>query len=377
MPENLSIPEKLRRLNWWIVLVILTLTGFGLAVLYSAAGDGGGFQPYAMRQSLRFGVFFVMMLGLATIDLKWWMKIAYPAYGAVLAMLIIVEVFGKVAGGAQRWIDLGIIRLQPSEFMKITIVLALARYYHNLPRVYVTSFYHMLPPLAMIGVPVSLVLLQPDLGTSILITAGGIGIMFMAGIRAWLFWTAGAAFAAALPIVWSMMHSYQQKRVMIFLNPELDPLGSGYHITQSKIAIGSGGIFGKGFLMGTQSHLDFLPEMHTDFVFAMMAEEWGLIGGLFLLTCFSILLGWGLWTALTSRSQFGRLLAMGLSVTIFLYVAINLMMVMGLAPVVGVPLPLMSYGGSAMLTVMIAFGILFSCSLNRDKAMMSEGPNLR
>lgn len=377
MLETLTIPEKLRRLNWWIVLVILTLTGFGLAVLYSAAGDGGGFQPYALRQSLRFAVFFVLMLGLATIDLKWWLKIAYPAYGAVLLMLIGVEVFGKVAGGAQRWIDLGIIRLQPSEFMKIAIVLALARYYHNLPRVYVTSFYHMLPPLAMIGVPVGLVLLQPDLGTSVLITCGGIALMFLAGVRAWLFWAGGAALAAALPVAWSMMHTYQQKRVLIFMNPEMDPLGSGYHITQSKIAIGSGGVFGKGYLEGTQSHLDFLPEMHTDFVFAMMAEEWGLAGGLFLLTCFAILLGWGLWTALTSRSQFGRLLAMGLTVTVFLYVAINLMMVMGLAPVVGVPLPFISYGGSAMLTVMIVFGILFSCSLNRQQAMLSEGPHPR
>lgn len=377
MVETLSIPEKLRRLNWWIVFTILALTGFGLAVLYSAAGEGGDFQPYAMRQSIRFAMFLVMMLGLATIDLKWWLKIAYPAYGVVLLLLIIVEVFGKVAGGAQRWIDLGVIRLQPSEFMKLTIVLALARYYHNLPRVYVTSFYHMLPPLAMIGVPVCLVLLQPDLGTSILIACGGVAIMFLSGIRAWLFWAAGAAMAAALPIVWSMMHGYQQKRVLIFLNPEMDPLGSGYHITQSKIAIGSGGIFGKGYLMGTQGHLNFLPEMHTDFVFAMVAEEWGLLGGLYILTMFSILLGWGLLTALTSRSQFGRLLAMGLTVTIFLYVAINLMMVMGLAPVVGVPLPLLSYGGSAMLTVMIAFGILFSCSLNRDKAMLSEGPNPR
>lgn len=377
MVENLSIPEKLRRLNWWIVFVILALTGFGLAVLYSAAGEGGDFQPYAMKQSIRFALFFVMMLGLATIDLKWWLKIAYPSYAVVLVMLIIVEVFGKVAGGAQRWIDLGIIRLQPSEFMKITIVLALARYYHNLPRVYVTSFYHMLPPLAMIGVPVGLVLLQPDLGTSLLIIMGGVAVMFLSGIRAWLFWACGAAIAAALPILWTMMHSYQQRRVMIFMNPEMDPLGAGYHITQSKIAIGSGGIFGKGFLMGTQGHLDFLPEMHTDFVFAMVAEEWGLLGGLYILVMYGILLGWGLWTALTSRSQFGRLLAMGLSVTIFLYVAINLMMVMGLAPVVGVPLPLLSYGGSAMLTVMIAFGILFSCSLNSGKAMLSEGPKLR
>ena len=377
MVETLSIPEKLRRLNWWIVFIILALTGFGLAVLYSAAGEGGDFQPYAMKQSIRFALFFVMMLGLATIDLKWWLKIAYPSYGAVLVLLIIVEVFGKVAGGAQRWIDLGIIRLQPSEFMKITIVLALARYYHNLPRVYVTSFYHMLPPLAMIAVPVLLVLLQPDLGTSLLIIMGGVAVMFLSGIRAWLFWACGAAIAAALPILWTMMHSYQQRRVMIFLNPEMDPLGAGYHITQSKIAIGSGGIFGKGYLMGTQGHLDFLPEMHTDFVFAMVAEEWGLVGGLYILIMYGILLGWGLLTALTSRSQFGRLLAMGLSVTIFLYVAINLMMVMGLAPVVGVPLPLLSYGGSAMLTVMIAFGILFSCSLNRNAAMLSEGPNPR
>ncbi|MGK2284753.1 rod shape-determining protein RodA [Pedomonas sp. V897] len=373
--DNPTIPEKLRRLNWWIVLVIVVLTGFGLAVLYSAAGGGGSFHPYAAKQGLRFALFLLLMLGLATIDLKWWLKLAYPSYGVVLFLLILVEVLGKVAGGAQRWVDLGVIRLQPSEFMKITIVLALARYYHNLPRVYVTSFYHMLPPLAMIAVPVGLVLLQPDLGTSILIVCGGIGVMFLAGVRAWLFWTGGALMAAALPVAWNLMHDYQQRRVLIFLNPEMDPLGSGYHITQSKIAIGSGGIFGKGYLQGTQSHLNFLPEMHTDFVFAMMSEEWGLMGGLFLLACYGILLGWGLWTAITSRSQFGRLLAMGLTLTVFLYVAINLMMVMGLAPVVGVPLPLMSYGGSAMLTVMIAFGILFSCSLNRDKVMLSEGPN--
>ncbi|MCH8684808.1 rod shape-determining protein RodA [Sphingosinicellaceae bacterium A1X5R2] len=377
MVENLTIPEKLRRLNWWIVTVIVILTSFGLAVLYSAAGDGGSFDPYAMRQGMRFAVFLVMMLGLATVDLKWWLKLAYPAYGTVLFLLVMVELLGKVAGGSQRWVDLGIVRLQPSEFMKLTIVLALARYYHNLPRVYVTSFYHMVPPLLMIAAPACLVLLQPDLGTATLITCGGIGLMFLAGVRAWLFWGGSAAFAAMLPIAWSMMHTYQQKRVLIFLNPEMDPLGSGYHITQSKIAIGSGGIFGKGFLQGTQSHLNFLPEMHTDFVFAMMAEEWGLMGGLFLLTCFAIILSWGLWISLTSRSHFGRLLTMGLTLTIFLYVAINLMMVMGLAPVVGVPLPLISYGGSAMLTVMIAFGMLLSCSLNRDKAMLTEGPNPR
>lgn len=371
----MSIPEKLRRLNWWIVLLIVILTSFGLAVLYSAAGEGGSFQPYAMRQGIRFAMFLVMMLVLATVDLRWWLKVAYPAYGVVLGLLFVVELVGAVAGGSQRWVDLGIIRLQPSEFMKITLILALARYYHNLPRVYVTSFYHMLPPALMMGVPAVLVLLQPDLGTATLITCGGIAIMFLAGVRAWLFWAGGAIFAAALPIAWNLMHNYQQKRVLIFLNPEMDPLGSGYHITQSKIAIGSGGIFGKGYLEGTQGHLKFLPEMHTDFVFAMVAEEWGLMGGLFILTCYAVLLGWGLWIALTSRSQFGRLLAAGLTVAIFLYVAINLMMVMGLAPVVGVPLPLFSYGGSAMMTVLIAFGILFSCSLNREEAMLADGPN--
>lgn len=369
-----SIPEKLRHLNWWIVLVIFLIGGFGTAILYSAAGDGGSFEPYAVRQGLRFLLLLLLMLGIATVPLSAWLKIAYPAYGIVILLLLVVEALGAIAGGSQRWVDLGLIRLQPSEFMKLTLVLALARYYHFLPRVYVTQPYQLIPPLAMISVPALLVLLQPDLGTATLITAGGIGLMFLAGVRAWLFGGGIALVSAALPIAWGFMRDYQRKRVLIFMDPEMDPLGAGYHITQSKIAIGSGGVFGKGFLQGTQGHLKFLPEMHTDFIFAMMSEEWGLAGGLFILGSFAILIGWGLWVALTSRSHFGRLVAMGLTVTIFLYVAINMLMVMGLAPVVGIPLPLISYGGSAMMTVLIAFGILFSCSLDKEGGSLGQGP---
>lgn len=370
-----TIPDKLRRLNWWIVLTIAVLGGFGIAVLYSAAGGGGSFQPFAMRQGLRFIVLLGLMLAIASVDLKFWLRIAYPAYAVVVGLLLVVELLGAVAGGSQRWVDLGIIRLQPSEFMKLTLVLALARYYHFLPRVYVTNPYRMIPPVVMTAVPAGLVMLQPDLGTATLITAGAVGIMFLAGLNGWLFVGGAVAFAGSLPIAWQLMHDYQRRRVDIFLNPENDPLGAGYHITQSKIAIGSGGITGKGFLEGTQSHLNFLPEMHTDFIFAMMSEEWGLLGGLFVLACYAVLIGWGLWVALTGRSQFGRLLAGGLTITIFLYVCINLMMVMGLAPVVGIPLPLISYGGSAMMTVLMAFGLLFACSLSRDRTLIEEGPN--
>jgi rod shape determining protein RodA len=245
-------------------------------------------------------------------------------------------------------------------------VLALAHYYQNLPRVSVTNWHALWPPLLMIGFPFVLVLLQPDLGTSLMIVFGGATMMFLAGVSWKLFAGAAAVVAAALPVAWSLMHQYQRNRVLIFLDPESDPLGTGYHITQSKIAIGSGGFTGKGFLEGSQSHLKFLPEMQTDFIFAMMSEEFGMLGGMFILGMYAIIFGWGIWVALSSRSHFGRMMAMGLTMTVFFYLAINMSMVMGLAPVVGIPLPLISFGGSAMMTVLLALGLLFSVSLNRD-----------
>lgn len=348
--------RELARLPWGIVLVIVALGTFGIVILYSAAG--GSLSPWALKQAVRFTILLIAMLMLAMVRPETWMRLAWPIYGVVLLGLIGVELLGQVGGGSQRWLDIGIIRLQPSEFMKLAIVLVLARYYQSLPRGFETQLNALLPALALIAMPAALVMLQPDLGTALSITFGGVVVMFLAGVRLWLFIGAGVAAAAAMPLVWTMMHEYQRKRVLIFLDPSTDPRGAGYHITQSKIAIGSGGLSGKGFLNGTQSHLDYLPELHTDFIFATMAEEWGLIGGLFIIVGFAIILTWGIRVALNGKNQFERLLAFGLTATLFFYLAINMMMVMGLAPVVGIPLPLISYGGSAMMTVLILLGII-------------------
>ena len=348
--------RELRRLPWGIVLVIAALGSFGLVILYSAAG--GALSPWALKQGLRFAVLLGVMLALALIRPETWMRLAWPIYGVVLAGLVGVELLGQIGGGSQRWLDVGIIRLQPSEFMKLAVVMVLARFYHSLPRGFETRLNALLPALALIAVPAALVMLQPDLGTALAITFGGIIVMFLAGVRLWLFIGAGVATLAAMPLAWSMMHDYQRKRVLIFLDPASDPRGAGYHITQSKIAIGSGGFDGKGYLNGTQSHLDYLPELHTDFIFATMAEEWGLIGGLFIIVGFGIILAWGIRVAMASKTQFERLLALGLTSTLFFYLAINMMMVMGLAPVVGIPLPLISWGGSAMMTVLILLGVI-------------------
>ncbi len=361
---------RLRELPWLIILTIVALGSFGLVVLYSAAG--GSLQPWALKQGIRFAVLLVAMLALAQVRLSFWLRWAYVIYGAVLVSLLAVEVLGRIGGGSQRWLDLGLIQLQPSEFMKLAIILALARYYHNLPRPFVTTLGGLWLPLVLIGLPAALVLIQPDLGTALAIGFGGVAMMFLAGVRLWLFGAAAAVMAAVMPVAWGFLHAYQKKRVLIFLDPASDPLGAGYHITQSKIAIGSGGLFGKGFLQGTQSHLDYLPELHTDFIFATMAEEWGLLGGLFIIVAFGIILTWAIGVALSARAQFARLMAMGLAWTLFFYLAINMMMVMGLAPVVGIPLPLVSYGGSAMLTVLMLLGIVMGVSRQRRDDMLAR-----
>ena len=347
---------RLRELPWGVIAAIAALGGFGLVVLYSAAG--GSFAPWATKQGIRFAVLLVAMLAIARVPAGMWLRWAYPLYGAVLFALVAVEALGAIRGGGRRWLDLGIIQLQPSEFMKLAIVLALARYFHHVPRQFTSRVAALWPPLLLIALPAALVMLQPDLGTALAIAFGGVMMMFLAGVSLWWFAGAAAAGGAALPVVWSLMHGYQKKRVLIFMNPASDPLGAGYHITQSKIAIGSGGLFGKGFLHGTQSHLDYLPELHTDFVFATMAEEWGLAGGLFVLAAFAVVLAWAVRVAIRAQAPFSRLAAMGLAFTLFFYLAINLMMVMGLAPVVGIPLPLVSFGGSAMMTVLILLGIV-------------------
>lgn len=353
------IPAPIAQLPWHILFLILAIGGFGTVVLFSAAG--GSFTPWAWSQGIRLLVFLGLAVVLSWVPMRFWEKIALPGYGITLAALVAVELLGAVKGGSQRWLDLGFIRLQPSEFMKLFMVLAAARFYAMLPGAEVRRFGGIWPAVGLIAMPAALVMLQPDLGTALMITGGGIVIMFLAGVPLRLFIGGALGLALFVPIAVNyILHDYQRNRVLIFMNPEADPLGTGYHISQSKIAIGSGGLFGKGFLQGTQSHLDYLPEGHTDFVFATMAEEWGLAGGVLLILAFMLLIRWGMNVAARSPARFGRLAAAGLATTIFFYVAINLLMVMGFAPVVGIPLPLVSFGGSAQMTVLICVGVLMS-----------------
>lgn len=353
------VPAPLAQLPWRLLLLVIALGGFGTIVLYSAAG--GSVAPWAQSHLVRFCIFLVMAILMSRIHVNVWRELAFPLYVIILVMLLGVDLLGGISGGSQRWLDLGIIRLQPSELMKLGIVLALARYYDMLPSGEIRSFVAVWPALLAIAGPLLLVAIQPDLGTALMITFGGVTVMFLAGLPLRLFIGTGLAAAAFIPIAFNfLLHGYQRNRVLTFLDPESDPLGTGYHITQSKIAIGSGGLFGKGFLNGTQSHLDYLPEGHTDFVFATMAEEWGLLGGLFVITLFLLITRWGMRVADRAPTRFARLTAAGLTMTIFFYVMINLLMVMGLAPVVGIPLPLVSHGGTAMLTVMLCLGVIMS-----------------
>lgn len=363
MIRNSLVPAALAALPWRVMLTVAAIGGFGLVVLFSAAG--GSVRPWAFGQGLRLALFFGVALALSRLRLDRIKAAAMPAYAVLIGALVLVELVGAVRGGGQRWLDLGVIRLQPSELMKPVIVLVLAYFYDLLPAGDIRRMRAVWPALALIGLPAALILVQPDLGTATMVTAGGITVMFLAGLPLRLF--IGAA-AAAVPVgaaAWGMMHEYQRNRVLIFLDPDIDPLGKGYHISQSKIAIGSGGVLGKGFLHGTQMHLDYLPEGQTDFVFATLAEEWGLVGGTLLIAAFLSVTWWGLGVAMRAQGRFARLAAAGLSTTIFFYFSVNLMMVMGLAPVVGIPLPLISYGGSAVMTVMLIVGLLLA--IDRDQ----------
>jgi len=360
------VPQQIASQPWQVIVPLSALVLFGSAVLYSAAG--GHFQPWAVTHVVRYGVFLTMALVLARIPRELFKLAAYPIYIAVLVLLIIVELAGAIGGGSQRWLNLGFMTLQPSELMKPAIVLVLARFYDSLPATETANWRGLVPAAGLIALPALLVMLQPDLGTALAICFGGFTVMFLAGLP--MRWFVGGGLAAAIiaPIsFFTLLHDYQRRRVTTFLDPENDPLGSGYHITQSKIAIGSGGFFGKGFGNGSQSHLEYLPEAHTDFVFATMAEEWGMLGALFVLGVFAIILRWGMNVARRSNDRFAQLMAAGMVTTVFFYVAINLLMVMGLAPVVGIPLPFMSHGGSSMMTNMICIGTIMAIDRWRNR----------
>lgn len=360
----LTIGQKLWQISWSLVFLLILLAAIGFAMLYSAAS--GEWDPWASRQAIRFGIGLVLMIAVAVTDIQVWMRYAYTLYFLVLALLISVEVMGVIGMGAQRWISLGFIQLQPSEIMKITLVLALARYFHGATLEDIARPTRLVVPLMLLVAPVILVLRQPDLGTAIMLSMTAGVIFFLAGVRAWKFAVVIGAALAALPVAWTFLHSYQKKRILTFLDPESDPLGAGYHILQSKIALGSGGMFGKGFLNGTQSHLNFLPEKQTDFIFTMLAEEFGMAGGLILIGIYILVIIYGFAVSLRVRNQFGRLISLGIIGTFFFYVFINIAMVMGLVPVVGIPLPLVSYGGTAMLSLMIGFGFVMCAYVHRD-----------
>jgi rod shape determining protein RodA len=369
--NELTLRQKLWQINWSLVLLIAVIGLVGVAMLYSAGGDRfsgrGSMDPWAARHLMRLVAGMLFMFAVALVDLRHWLQYAYVIYGVSLLLLAAVELIGAIGMGAQRWISFGFFQIQPSELAKVAVVLALARYFHRLNIEDIGRPTRLIVPLLLVAAPVAMVMRQPDLGTAVMLLAGGGAVFFLAGVRIWKFVVVAVAGLASIPIGWNfVLHDYQRQRILTFLNPESDPLGSGYHILQSQIAFGSGGVFGKGFLQGTQSHLDFLPERHTDFIFTMLAEEQGLIGGLVVLLLYAGLMVYGLAISVRSRNHFGRLVAMGVTTTVLLYVFINTAMVMGLIPVVGVPLPLVSYGGTALLTVLVACGLLMNVYINRD-----------
>lgn len=369
------VPTGLRKVlyvNWALFLLITAVAGAGFLMLYSVAG--GSFRPWAEPQMKRYILGVVVMFVVAMVPIWFWRSVSGFAYLVSLVLLIGVEVMGSVGMGAQRWIDLGFMRLQPSELMKITLVMCLAAYYDWLPTEKTSRIIWVILPVLLILIPTALVLRQPDLGTSLLLITGGAIVMFLAGVHWGYFVTViGMAVGVVVAVFqsrgtsWQLIKDYQFRRIDTFLDPSQDPLGAGYHITQSKIALGSGGWTGRGFMQGTQSRLNFLPEKHTDFIFTTLAEEFGYVGAISLLSLYALIIVFCVASAISNRDRFAALLTLGIAGAFFLFFAVNMSMVMGLAPVVGVPLPLVSYGGSAMLVLMVGFGLIQSAHVHRPR----------
>lgn len=376
--EALSILAKLVRLNWPLAILLSLIAGVGFLMLYSVA-DGNA-DPWARTQATRYAVCLAGMLCVALIDIRRWYAIAWPLYLLALALLVGVEFFGSVGMGAQRWLELGPLRLQPSELMKIALVLVLARFYAGLKPKKRLSLLALVAALGMIAVPVLLVVKQPDLGTAVLIMASGLAVIFLAGTSLWFFGLlilsgigAVAAVLQSRGTDWQVLQDYQYDRIAVFLDPGLDPQGAGYHITQSKIALGSGGAYGAGFMQGPQARLDFLPEKQTDFIMTVLGEEFGFAGVLVLLGLYLCVLALGLIAAMRARHVFGKLVIGGVVATFFSYLAINVAMISGMAPVVGVPLPLVSYGGTSMLVLMFGFGLMMNAQLHHSDPASRRG----
>ena len=371
---SFDLTAKLLRISWLYVLLLCALAGVGYAALYSAAG--GSPEPYAAKQTLRFAFGVGLLVAIALIDIRWIARLAWPSYAVGVALLVLVLRMGHVGKGAQRWIELGGMQWQPSELMKLCLILALAHWFHRASWEKVGNPLFLIPPMLAVLLPVGLIIKQPNLGTAVITAVVGGTIFIGAGLRWWKMALLAGLIVIAVPVAYHHLHDYQRARIDTFLNPESDPLGAGYNIIQSKIELGSGGIWGKGFLKGTQSHLNFLPEKQTDFIFTVWAEEFGLVGSLALMGLLGLIVLGGMAISLRCRHQFGRLVALGISMNFFMYVFVNIAMVMGAIPVGGVPLPLVSHGGSAMITVMIGFGVLMSVHVHRDVEFGEEREKL-
>lgn len=394
--ESFSLRARLGRMPWALVFTLIGIAAFGVMVLFSSTSTTPSEADLPLRHAMRFIPALGVLLILALVPLSWWLWLAYPAYAVGVILLLGVHFIGVEGGGAERWLQLGPVRLQPSEFMKLALTLALARYYHNILGQKSGAFLIHLPAIIMLAVPAALVALQPDLGTMLMLAAAGFAIMFWTGFSKTLVLGVVALQLISMPLVhfalpaekqaekaswlglgsvayYYVLKDYQRARVDALLDPSADPLGKGYQGEQARIAIGSGGVSGKGYLLGSQSQLNYIPEQHTDFIFTAIAEEFGFLGSTLLLAVWGFVLGWGFMIALQGRSLFARLAAGGAVVTVSFYVAFNIGMVTGLLPVVGVPLPLISYGGTAMLTVMACFGLIISAHIHRDEGLPTRG----
>ena len=362
--SNLSFKDKFLSLDWILVFTVFVLGLISILAMFST--DGGEFKYHTNSHILRFFVFFFMFLFISFISIRFWHSQSYFIYIVFFILLLAVKYFGLTSSGSKRWLDLYFMNLQPSELMKIGLILFLAKYYHRTSIENINSLKYLFLPIIVLIAPLILVATQPDLGTSILIGAGGIVVAWLAGVRVKFFAISSLLFLAILPIAISFLKPYQKSRILTFLNPERDPLGAGYQIIQSKIAIGSGGLFGKGFLQGSQSYLDYLPEKHTDFIFTLFSEEFGFFGSIFILLLYGIIVWRIVGIGNVTRSNFGKLYCYSFATAFFIYVVVNMMMVLGLLPIVGSPLPIMSYGGSSMMAIMFGLGIAMSCRIHKD-----------
>ncbi|HLD76764.1 MAG TPA: rod shape-determining protein RodA [Rickettsiales bacterium] len=368
--NQVEIPftKRIFKLNWVLISLVLALTFIGFLMLYSAGS--GNMQPWLIKQMTYFTIFFPIMILIAITDIRIWFKFAYIAYALALILVIAVDIAGHNALGATRWIKIGDFTLQPSEIMKVCMVYALARYFYEIEMEEVRQMRYLIIPLLIIAAPSILIFIQPDLGTASILSFVGIVLLFIAGVKLWKFIATGIITLCAIPFLWIfVLYDYQKQRILTFLNPNSDPLGSGYNIIQSKIAIGSGGFFGKGYLQGTQGQLDFLPEKQTDFIFTMLAEELGLIGSLITIVLYGALIFFGTSAAIKITHQYGKLLTIGIINILFIHMFINIGMVSGILPVVGAPLPFISYGGTISASILIGFGLLLNADLYKNASL--------